>query len=69
MNENDNLSYILKYAQLDQIKGLLFCMDGLSCSDRKMVEIINSHGGFDKYFDAIKARHVNFLAEERKQLL
>ena len=66
MDKNDDLNYMSQYAQFDQIKEMLFCMDGLSCNDKKMVKIINLHGGLHKYFEEVKERYKVFLEEKRK---
>lgn len=66
MGKDDDLNYMLQYAQFDQIKEMLFCMDGLSCSDKKMVKIINSHGGLNKYFEEVKTRYTIFLERKLK---
>lgn len=63
---NDDLNYMLKYAQFDQIKEMLFCMDGLSCSDKKMTKLINLHGGLQKYFKDLKERYKVFLEENKE---
>lgn len=57
---------MLQYAQFDQIKEMLLCMDGFSCSDKKMVKVINLHGGLHKYFEEVKERYKIFLEEGRK---
>lgn len=61
MNKKSDLNNMLQYAKFDHIKEMLFCMDGFSCSDKKMVEIINSNGGLDEYFQQVKARYTIFI--------
>ena len=65
--KNHDLDYMLQYAEFDHIKEMLFCMDGFSCSDKRMVNIINSHGGLDKYFEELKARYIVFLQKDKNE--
>jgi len=67
MGKNDSLDYMLQYAKFDHIKEMLFCMDGFSCSDKKMAKIINSHGGLDKYFEELKERYTVFLEKDKNE--
>lgn len=60
MAKNDDLDDMLQHAKFDHIKEMLFCMDGFSCSNKRMSEIIRSHGGLDKYFEQVKARYTSF---------
>ena len=60
---NEDLEYMLNFAEFYQVKEMLFCMDGLSCSDKKMVKIINSNGGLNKYFEQVKTRYIIFLGQ------
>lgn len=66
MRKNDYLNDMLQYAQFHQIKEMLLCMNGFSYSDKRMVKIINSNGGLDKYFQELKSRYINFLEEKKK---
>lgn len=66
MDKNDYLNDMLQYAKFDQVKEMLFCMEGFSYSDKRMVKIINSNGGLDKYFQEVKARYINFLEGKRR---
>jgi hypothetical protein len=65
MRKNDDLNDMLQYAEFDHIKEMLFCMNGFSCSDKEMVEIINSNGGLYKYFKKVKARYSVFLQQDK----
>lgn len=66
MNKNEDLNYMMQFAQFDQIKEMLFVMDGLSCSDEEMAKIINSYGGLNKYFQEVKIRYIEFLSKDKK---
>lgn len=66
MNKNDDLNHMLQYAEFYQIKEMLFCMDGLSCSDERMIKIINSHGGIHNYFKKVEERYKIFLNQDKK---
>lgn len=66
MDENDDLNDMLQCAMFDHIKEMLLCMDSFSCSDKKMAEIINLHGGLDKYFKQLKERYIVFLQKNKE---
>lgn len=45
---------------------MLLCMDGLSYSDKRMVKIINLHGGLDEYYEELKERYIKFQEQKRR---
>lgn len=65
MDPKYTLEDMLQYAAFYHIKEMLLCMDGLSYSDKRMVKIINSHGGLEKYYEELKARYIKFQELKR----
>lgn len=64
MEKNKDLHEMFQYKEFDQIKEMLFCMDGFSCSDKELAEIINLHDGIDNCFEQVKSRYIAFLQKE-----
>jgi hypothetical protein len=65
LGKNESADEIMRTVQFDQIKEMLFYMDGLSYSDEEMVKVIQSNGGVTGYFNEVKERYKIFISDKK----